>query len=187
MEENFSYNFKEVETLSVKLRLMRLGANKQPFYRLVATDSRTSRNGKYLEELGYYNPIIDPIIIKLHEDRVVKWLNRGAVPTETVKSLLRKEGVLQRWNESRQGKPPVEAEGGVSSEELLQRELAQSGEVSTEPEPSVLQSDGTRPHESGRLRAPRRPRSKEDHHRDDSSAQGSHAEVSQPSDEVKDG
>ena len=124
---------------------MRLGASKHPFYRLVATDSRTSRNGKYLEELGYYNPIMDEAIIKIHEDRVVKWLNRGAIPTETVKSLLRQEGVLQRWNESKRGKPPVEAEGEISSEELLRRELAQSVELESSVE--TTEESLTEPHE----------------------------------------
>jgi small subunit ribosomal protein S16 len=106
---------------------MRLGASKHPFYRLVAGDSRAGRNGKYLEELGYYNSILNPGVIKIHEDRVIEWLNRGAVPTETVKSLLRREGILQRWNESRRGGSVVEEGGELSSEELLQRELAESG------------------------------------------------------------
>lgn len=108
---------------------MRLGSSKRPFYRLVATDSRTSRNGKYLEELGYYNPIMDEAVIKIHEDRVVKWLDRGATLTETMRSLLRQEGILQRWNTSKRGGSAVEAEDEISSEELLRRELAQSVEI----------------------------------------------------------
>ncbi|MBI4529948.1 MAG: 30S ribosomal protein S16 [Candidatus Latescibacteria bacterium] len=131
--------------MAVKLRLMRLGASKQPFYRLVAGDSRVGRNGKYLEELGYYNSILNPEVIKIHEDRVVEWLNRGAVPTETVKSLLMREGILQRWNEARRGKPAIEGESELSSEELLRRELAESSAHALQREASDEPKEGPLP------------------------------------------
>jgi small subunit ribosomal protein S16 len=80
--------------LSVKLRLRRMGKKKQPIYKVVAADARSPRDGKFLESVGHYNPIANPHTIELDEDRVNYWLNCGAQPTATVKSLLNQTGIL---------------------------------------------------------------------------------------------
>lgn len=79
----------------VKIRLRRMGANKKPFYRVVVADARSSRDGKFIEELGYYNPLTNPAEIKLDSEKAKKWLENGAQPTETVRSLFKKAGILQ--------------------------------------------------------------------------------------------
>ncbi len=79
----------------VKLRLRRMGANNQPFYRIVAIDSRVSRDGKYIECIGWYDPKPTPSKINIEKDRAIYWLNVGAQPSDTVRSLLRKAGILQ--------------------------------------------------------------------------------------------
>ncbi|MGN0709340.1 MAG: 30S ribosomal protein S16 [Anaerovoracaceae bacterium] len=79
----------------VKIRLKRLGAHKKPFYRIVVADSRSARNGRFIEELGYYDPIADPAVIKINGEETKKWLNEGAQVSETVRSLLKKSGVIE--------------------------------------------------------------------------------------------
>jgi small subunit ribosomal protein S16 len=79
--------------LAVKLRLRRMGKKKQPIYKMVASDSRSPRDGKFLEAVGFYNPLTKPHTLDLKEDRILYWLNVGAQPTHTVKSLLRQKGI----------------------------------------------------------------------------------------------
>jgi len=85
--------------MSVKIRLRRDGAKKRPFYHVVAADSRRARNGRFIEELGYYNPIVaadaEPILV-LKEDRIRYWLSVGALPSETAAALLKKQGIIER-------------------------------------------------------------------------------------------
>ena len=78
----------------VKIRLMRMGMKKQPFYRLVVTDSRHPRDGRYIEEIGYYNPVSDVDSLKINEERAKYWVGTGAQPTDTVRGLLKKGGIL---------------------------------------------------------------------------------------------
>ncbi len=78
----------------VKIRLKRLGAKKAPFYRVVVADSRYPRNGRFIEEIGYYNPLTEPAEIKIDADKAKAWIVKGAQPTETVKSLLKKSGIV---------------------------------------------------------------------------------------------
>ena len=78
----------------VKIRLRRMGAKKAPFYRVVVADSRYPRDGRFIEEIGTYNPLMDPPAITIDADAAKKWLANGAQPTETVKTLLKKEGIL---------------------------------------------------------------------------------------------
>jgi len=78
--------------MSVKIRLARHGANKKPFYRIVIADSESPRDGKFLENVGTYNPLVDPVQVSLKQDRIKYWIDQGAIPTDTVKSLLKKEG-----------------------------------------------------------------------------------------------
>ena len=79
----------------VKIRLKRMGAHKKPFYRVVVADSRTPRNGKFIEEIGTYDPLKDPAEIKIDNEAAQKWLNNGAQPTDTVRALLKKSGAIK--------------------------------------------------------------------------------------------
>ena len=87
--------------MAVKLRLTRMGAKKRPTYRIVATDSRRPRNGQYLELVGTYSPIDSENQVKINEEVALKWLNEGAIPTDTVRSLFRKEGIMKEFADSK--------------------------------------------------------------------------------------
>ena len=78
----------------VRIRLKRMGAHKKPFYRVVVADSRAPRDGKFIEEIGYYNPLTDPADIRINEEKAKKWLGTGAQPTDTVRGLFKKTGIL---------------------------------------------------------------------------------------------
>ena len=80
--------------MAVKIRLRRIGAKKAPFYRIVVADSRYPRDGRFIEEVGYYDPTKDPAVVKIDAEKVTKWMSNGAQPTDTVKALLKKNGVL---------------------------------------------------------------------------------------------
>jgi len=80
--------------MAVKIRLMRRGAKKRPFYRSVATEARRARDGKYLEVVGFYNPLNDPAEVKVNKETLQKWMGLGAQITETVKALLKRQGIL---------------------------------------------------------------------------------------------
>lgn len=83
--------------MAVRLRLRRTGRRNQPSYKVVAADSRSPRNGRFIESVGTYNPLRSPAEIKFNEEKAFKWLRRGALPTETVRSLLRKSGLWYKW------------------------------------------------------------------------------------------
>ena len=78
----------------VKIRLKRMGMKKQPFYRIVVTDSRNARDGRFIEEIGFYNPLSEPAEIRIDQERAKYWLGNGAQPTDTTRGLLKKGGVL---------------------------------------------------------------------------------------------
>ena len=78
----------------VKIRLRRMGSKKNAFYRVVVADSRSPRDGRFIEELGYYNPLTDPATIKINEEQAKKWIAEGALPTETVRSIFKKSGII---------------------------------------------------------------------------------------------
>ena len=80
--------------MAVKIRLRRMGAKKAPFYRVVVADSRFPRDGRFIEEIGYYNPIANPVEIKIDADKAQAWIKNGAQPTDTVKALLKKNGII---------------------------------------------------------------------------------------------
>ena len=90
--------------MAVKLRLKRMGAKQKPFYRIVAADSRSPRDGRFIETVGTYNPVANPAEVKIDKEIALKWLNNGAQPTDTVKALLKKEGILKEFNEAKKGK-----------------------------------------------------------------------------------
>ncbi|MBE6761395.1 MAG: 30S ribosomal protein S16 [Ruminococcaceae bacterium] len=80
--------------MAVKIRLRRMGAKKAPFYRVVVADSRSPRNGRFIEEIGYYDPTKEPAVVKIDGEKAKAWIGNGAQPTDTVKALLKKNGVL---------------------------------------------------------------------------------------------
>lgn len=93
--------------MAVKIRLKRMGAKKRPFYRVVIADSRSPRDGRFIETVGTYNPIAQPAEIKLDEDKILSWLGNGAQPSDTVRNLLSNAGILAKYNNSKSGKKPA--------------------------------------------------------------------------------
>ena len=81
--------------MAVKIRLRRMGAKKAPFYRVIVADEKSPRDGKFIDEIGYYNPLTNPAEVKIDAEKAEKWLNNGAQPTETVRSLLKKSGIVK--------------------------------------------------------------------------------------------
>lgn len=90
--------------MAVKIRLTRMGAKKRPSYRIVATDSRRPRDGEYLELIGTYNPITTPAEVKINEEVAMKWLQNGAIPSDTVKNLFSKAGIMKKFADSKDKK-----------------------------------------------------------------------------------
>ena len=88
----------------VKLRLKRMGGKQKPFYRIVAADSRFPRDGRFIETVGTYNPIAKPAEVKIDKELAIKWLSNGAQPTDTVKALFKKEGILKEFADAKKGK-----------------------------------------------------------------------------------
>ena len=91
--------------MAVKIRLRRMGTKKVPFYRVVVADERTARDGRFLESLGTYDPVSESTGLKIDADKALSWLQKGAQPTDTVRSLLRTAGVMRRYAESRTKAP----------------------------------------------------------------------------------
>jgi small subunit ribosomal protein S16 len=87
--------------VATKIRLKRMGAKKRPFYRVVVADARSPRDGRFIEEIGYYDPATDPATIKIDEELALKWLGDGAKPSDTVKSLFKKQGIMEKFAASR--------------------------------------------------------------------------------------
>jgi small subunit ribosomal protein S16 len=115
--------------LAVKLRLRRQGKKKQPIYKIVAADSRSPRDGKYIEAIGLYNPLTHPSSVDIKEDRALYWLNNGAQPTDTVKNLLSQKGILLEKHLKKKG---VSDEKILEAkEELQKRREAKSKTVKT--------------------------------------------------------
>jgi small subunit ribosomal protein S16 len=82
--------------MAVKIRLKRMGAKKTPFYRVVVADSRAPRDGRFIEEIGIYNPLTDPATVKIDAEKAQKWLSTGAQPSQTVRNLFRREGISSK-------------------------------------------------------------------------------------------
>lgn len=87
--------------MAVKIRMKRMGTKKKPFYRLVVADSRSPRDGRIIEQVGYYDPMVAEKTLKVDEEKVLKWLGNGAQPTETVKRLLKSEGIIAKFEEQK--------------------------------------------------------------------------------------
>ena len=90
--------------MAVKMRLKRMGAKKAPFYRVVVADSRSPRDGTFIELIGTYNPLVTPAEVNLNEELALDWLAKGAVPTDTVKNILSKAGIMKKFHDSKLGK-----------------------------------------------------------------------------------
>jgi len=118
--------------LAVRLRLTRMGRKKRPFYRVVAVDNRKRRDGAYLENLGHYNPLSDPIELKLNEERILYWLNVGAQPSDTVRSLLRQEGILFKWDLMKKGFDEARIQEELKKLEVIQLERKRKKEQAQE-------------------------------------------------------
>ncbi|GKT02647.1 30S ribosomal protein S16 [Furfurilactobacillus sp. WILCCON 0119] len=87
--------------MSVKIRLKRMGSKKRPFYRVVVADSRSPRDGRFIEQIGTYNTLVNPAEIKLDEELAMKWLNDGAQPSDTVKTIFSREGIMKKYHEAK--------------------------------------------------------------------------------------
>ncbi|MDY4697044.1 30S ribosomal protein S16 [Selenomonas montiformis] len=87
--------------MAVKIRLNRMGAKKNPFYRIVVADSRAPRDGRFIEILGNYDPSQTPALVNVDEDKVLDWMNKGAQPTDTVKNLLSKQGIMAKFADAK--------------------------------------------------------------------------------------
>jgi small subunit ribosomal protein S16 len=85
----------------VKIRLRRMGAKKRPFYRLVVADARSPRDGRFIEQLGFYDPLTEPATVRIDEERVARWLAQGAQPSDAARTLLKREGILERYAATR--------------------------------------------------------------------------------------
>jgi len=90
--------------VATKIRLKRMGAKKDPFYRVVVADARSPRDGRFIEEIGYYDPTTKPATISIDEEKALKWLANGAKPSDTARSLLKQVGVLAKFNETRKAR-----------------------------------------------------------------------------------
>ncbi|MHA8111089.1 30S ribosomal protein S16 [Lactobacillaceae bacterium Melli_B4] len=87
--------------MSVKIRLRRMGSKKRPFYRVVVADSRSPRDGRFIQIVGTYNPLVKPSEVKLEEDDIMKWLNNGAQPSDTVRNLLSNAGIMKKYHDAK--------------------------------------------------------------------------------------
>jgi len=115
--------------LAVKLRLRRMGKKKQPIYKIVAADARSPRDGKFLEAVGIYNPLTNPHTVNVKEDRVNYWLNVGAQPTDTVKSLLSQKGIILKRDIARRKLSEEKAQTEIENWQKLKEASAQKKTV----------------------------------------------------------
>ncbi|WP_026326404.1 30S ribosomal protein S16 [Paenibacillus ginsengihumi] len=87
--------------MATRIRLKRMGAHKAPFYRVVVSDSRSPRDGRFIEEIGTYNPVANPAVVNIDEEKALKWLQTGAQASDTVRSLFSKAGIMKKFHESK--------------------------------------------------------------------------------------
>lgn len=94
----------EVRNMAVKIRLKRMGSKRNPFYRVVVADSRSPRDGRIIEQIGTYNPVVDPVEVKLDEDKALDWMTKGAQPSDTVRNLFSNQGIMQKFHDQKNQK-----------------------------------------------------------------------------------
>ena len=140
--------------MALKIRLTRIGSRHRPFFRLAVVDSRARRDGRSVSILGYYNPLSQPHQLKVHQEEVIEWLNKGAQPTETARSLLKQTGVWQRYQLMKLGKPPevIEEEVAkclerirVKAEKAAATKAAKAAEPATPPAEAVTGEESSEP------------------------------------------
>ena len=119
--------------MSVKLRMRRMGTKKRPFWRIVAIDSRSSRDGRFIEILGHYNPMVEPPELKVDDDRIYYWLDQGALPSEKVGILLKKLGLTERWRLMRTGATIQEVDTKIAERRLKQPKAVEGKEKKQRP------------------------------------------------------
>lgn len=90
--------------MAVKIRMKRMGAKRNPFYRIVVADSRSPRDGRSIEQIGTYNPVSDPVEVRIDEEKALKWLMNGAQPSDTVRNLFSKQGIMKKFHEQKNQK-----------------------------------------------------------------------------------
>ncbi|MFC0301449.1 30S ribosomal protein S16 [Virgibacillus soli] len=90
--------------MAVKIRLKRMGSKRNPFYRIVVADSRSPRDGRSIEQIGTYNPVVDPVEIKIDEEKALKWMTNGAQPSDTVRNLFSKQGIMKKFHDQKNEK-----------------------------------------------------------------------------------
>lgn len=129
--------------MAVHIRLRRMGAKKQAFYRIVAADSRRARDGRFLEILGHYNPITKPAKVTVHEDKLTKWLDEGAIPSDTVGSLLTQIGFTEKYTRAKRGEDVsgVELKGTITERRKRTRKMKKAVVAPTEGE-AAASSEG---------------------------------------------
>ena len=128
--------------MAFRIRLQRLGRKKRPFYRIVAADARAQRDGVFLERLGHYNPIAEPADVVIDEENALKWLRRGAQPTDTAKRLLSQKGIWRKFTFEKIGKPLLEdEEETVDAIESREETASESAEVALPSEEVVETSE----------------------------------------------
>lgn len=126
--------------MAVRIRLRRMGAKKRPYYRIVVADSRSPRDGRFIEALGQYNPIEKPASVKVKEERVYHWLKNGAQPSDTVNSLLRKIGLLKKWSALKKG---LDVSGMEISSFIPERRKKKKRKVKETKETESKEAKGT--------------------------------------------
>ena len=132
--------------MAVRIRLTRLGRKKRPFYRIVAVDSKQRRDGAYLDKIGHYNPITHPPELVIDADKAIEWMNKGALPSDTVRNLFSKQGIMMRFDLLKKGASPEKIDEEMKKRELLLKakleetkkekavKVEKPAEVETEPE-----------------------------------------------------
>ena len=131
--------------MAVRIRLQRHGRKKRPFYRLVAADARAQRDGVFLERLGHYNPMTEPADIFIDEEKALKWLRRGAQPSDTAKRLLTKNGILMKFEYEKLGKPMP---GSEAVEEVAKTEDVEPTETQDTTSKTDTSSEEATPNET---------------------------------------
>ena len=139
--------------MSVKLRLHRMGRKKLPFYRIVAVDSRTRRDGKYIEKIGTYDPLKKPAEVNLEKDLAMKWLLQGAIPSDTVRSLLSDLGIMMEFDFKKRGLTEEQIEAEMQKreavlEEKRRKEEAEDAMAKREAEKKAKEEDAAKAKES---------------------------------------
>ena len=115
--------------MAVRLRLRRVGKKKMPFYHIVVADSRAARNGKFIEVIGRYDPLKNPMVISTSDERVFHWLRRGALPTDTVRSLLQRTGLWMKWSMTKKGMDEAAIATEMEKWQMAQAEKRQRDEA----------------------------------------------------------